>query len=72
MINKNLEETFSPHILIYMENTNVSYGRLLSLDPRKLCFPRYQKTEILQVDITLDAQPESAVHFISGLTVEQI
>ena len=33
LINKNLEETFFPDILICMENTNASYGRLPSLDP---------------------------------------
>ena len=32
-ITKSLGETVFSQILIYMENTNASYGRLQSLDP---------------------------------------
>ena len=54
-----------------MENSNVSYGRLQSLDLHKLCFLRYQKAEILQVKIILVTQSESGVHFIPELMVNK-
>ena len=56
-------ETLFPQILIYMENDNVSHGKLQSLDPQKLCLPRYEKAEILRGKIILGAQSESGVHF---------